>query len=65
LTREEEQTLLVELDPNRAGRGLAPVKARSHKKPQQMQDNYDFVIALLDTGMRYDEMAKLPRSAVD
>jgi integrase len=30
-----------------------------------MQDNYDFVIALLDTGMRYDEMAKLPWSAVD
>jgi integrase len=30
-----------------------------------MQDNYDFVVALLDAGMRYDEMAKLPWSAVD
>jgi integrase len=30
-----------------------------------MQDNYDFVVALLDTGMRYDEMAKLPWSTVD
>jgi integrase len=65
LTKEEEQTLLVELDPNHGGRGLALVEARSHKKPQQMQDNYDFVIALLDTGMRYDEIAKLPWSAVD
>jgi integrase len=30
-----------------------------------MRDNYNFVVALLDTGMRYDEMAKLPWSAVD
>jgi integrase len=65
LTKEEEQTLLAELDPNRGGRGLAPVEIRSPQKFQQMQDNYDFVIALLDTGMRYDEMAKLLWSAVD
>jgi len=65
LTKEEELTLLAELDPNRRGRGLAPVEERQPKQLSQMQDNYDFVIALLDTGMRYDEMAKLPWSAVD
>jgi integrase len=65
LTKEEELTLLAELDPNRGGRGLAPVKERQPSQLCQMQDNYDFVIALLDTGMRYDEMAKLPWSAVD
>jgi hypothetical protein len=38
---------------------LAPVAERQLNQLSQMQDNYDFVIALLDTGMRYDEMAKL------
>jgi len=65
LTKEEELRLLAELDPNRGGRGLAPVEERQPNQLSQMQDNYDFVIALLDTGMRYDEMAKLPWSAVD
>jgi integrase len=65
LTKEEELRLLVELDPNRGGRGLAPVEEREAQRLRQMQDNYDFVVALLDTGMRYDEMAKLPWSAVD
>jgi integrase len=65
LTKEKELRLLEELGPNRGGRGLAPVEEREPNQLNQMQDNYDFVIALLDTGMRYDEMAKLPGSAVD
>ena len=65
MTKEEELRLLAELDPNRGGRGLAPVEERQPNQLEQMQDNYDFVVALLDTGMRYDEMAKLPWSAVD
>jgi integrase len=65
LAKEEELRLLAELDPNRGGRGLAPVEERQANQLRKMQDNYDFVIALLDTGMRYDEMAKLPWSAVD
>jgi hypothetical protein len=32
---------------------------------RQFQDNYDLVVALLDTEMRYDEMAKLPWTSVD
>jgi integrase len=62
LTKKEELRLLAELDPNRAGRGLPPVEERQPKQLSHIQDNYDFVIALLDTGMRYDEMAKLPWS---
>ena len=65
LTKEEELRLLAELDPNRGGRGLAPLEERQPNRLSQMQDNYDFVVALLDTGMRYDEMAKLPWSVVD
>jgi integrase len=65
LTKEEELRLLAELDPNRGGRGLAPVDERQPNQLEKMRDNYDFVVALLDTGMRYDEMAKLPWSAVD
>ena len=45
---------------------LAPVEERQPKQLCQMhQDNDDFVIALLDTGMRYDEMGKLPWSAAE
>lgn len=65
LTKEEELRLLAELHPNRGGRGLAPIEERQPNQLGQMQDNFDLVVALLDTGMRYDEMAKLPWSAVD
>lgn len=65
LTNEEEQRLLNELNPNRHDKGMVPVADRRTAVQQQMQDNYDLVVALLDTGMRYDEMAKLPWSSVD
>ena len=65
LTQEEEQRLLKELDPNRHEKGMVPPAERTPEMQKQMQDNFDLVIALLDTGMRYDEMAKLPWSSVD
>jgi integrase len=65
LTQDEEQRLLKELDPNRYEKGMVPPSERTSKSQQQMRDNYDLVISLLDTGMRYDEMAKLPWSSVD
>jgi len=65
LTQDEEQRLLKELDPNRHEKGMVPPAERTTKSQQQMQDNFDLVISLLDTGMRYDEMAKLPWSSVD
>ena len=64
LTLEEEKRLLEELNPNREGRGLKPVSKRPTKLQQQLQDNFDLVIALLDTGMRYSELVNLPWSAV-
>ena len=65
LTQDEEQQLLKELDPNRHDKGMVPPSERTSEIQKQMQDNFDLVIALLDTGMRYDEMAKLPWSSVD
>ncbi|MGH8611378.1 MAG: hypothetical protein ACREYF_04835 [Gammaproteobacteria bacterium] len=56
---------MEELDPNQEGRGLAAVREQSPKQLKEMRDNYDFVMVLLDTEMRYDDMAKLPWSAVD
>lgn len=55
----EEERLLAELDPHRAVNGVgAPQR-------QLMQDQYDLVIFLLDTGARYSEVAQIPWSAVD
>jgi integrase len=65
LTQDEEQRLLTELDPNRHEKGMVPPAERTTESKRQIRDNYDLVIALLDTGMRYDEMAKLPWSSVD
>jgi hypothetical protein len=62
---QEEQWLLKELDPNRYDKGMVPPAERTLELQRQMQDNYDLVNALLDTGMRYDEMDKLPWSSVD
>jgi integrase len=65
LTQEEEQGLLKELDPCRYSKGMTSPAERTSAMQNQLQDNYDLVVALLDTGMRYDEMAKLPWSSVD
>ena len=65
LTREEEEGLLKELDPCRYSKGMTSPAERTSAMQTQLQDNYDLVVALLDTGMRYDEMAKLPWSSVD
>lgn len=55
----EEQRLLAELDPNREVSG---VNAYQRKL---MQDQYDLVIFLLDTGARYSEIAEIPWSSAD
>ncbi len=65
LTQDEEQRLLKELDPNRHEKGMVPPADRTPEMKKHLQDNYDLVVSLLDTGMRYDEMAKLPWSSVD
>jgi integrase len=64
LTIDEEKRLLDELSPIREGRGLRSISERTAAKQQQLQDNYDLVVALLDTGMRYSELTHLSWSAV-
>jgi hypothetical protein len=39
LTKEEELRLLAELDPNRGGRGLAPIEERQPSQLEKKQDN--------------------------
>ena len=65
LTVEEEKRLLSELDPKREVRGLSPYEARSKTIKDTMQDNYDLVVILLDTGARYSEIAKIEWSSID
>jgi len=66
LTREEEQNLLNELSPNNPDyfSKLTPPNKRK-QLIQQRQDNYDFVVMLLDCGMRYGELATLTWDQVD
>ena len=65
LSSEEERRLLRELDPNRVSNGLAPADERDPKKMQDMQDNYDLIVILLDTGARYSEIATLTWDQID
>ena len=59
LSVQEETRLLAELNPNREGRGLPPVSDRGDELKGMMQDAYDLVILLLDTGARYSEIANI------
>ena len=59
LTEQEERRLLQELAPDREGSGLKPMAERSEELKGLMQDAYDLVILLLDTGARYSEIANI------
>src|SRR6185312_12561230 len=65
LTTDEESRLLKELDPLRSGRGLKQVESRDREMRRTLQDAYDLVIVLLDTGARYSEVANLEWSQID
>lgn len=65
LTVEEELRLLAELDPTREGVGLAPIGERSADQQAWIQDNFDIVVLLLDTGARYGEIANIRWKQVD
>ena len=65
LTIEEEKRLLRELDPERTGEGIPPNSSRTQRVLQDLQDNYDLVVVLLDTGARYGEIAKLTWQQID
>jgi integrase len=59
LSDDEERRLLKELDPKREGKGLKPYAQRHPELKRAMQDAYDLVVLLLDTGARYSEMANI------
>ena len=65
LTDEEERRLLAALDPIREGKGLPPFHERHPDVQRTMQDAYDLVILLLDTGARYSEIANIDWKAID
>src|SRR5450756_2692023 len=60
-----KRRLLVALDPMRHGAGLPPVAERSAEMQRALQDAYDLVILLLDTGARYSEIANIEWSRID
>src|SRR5450756_408558 len=65
LSDDEERRLLVALDPMRHGAGLPPVAERSAEMQRSLQDAYDLVVLLLDTGARYSEIANIEWHRID
>lgn len=65
LDSDDEAALLRELDPNTVRSGVKTLEARTPEMQRNIQDNYDLVIMLLDTGCRYSEAANLPWTAVN
>ena len=64
LSIDEERRLLAELNPHRETRGLPPYLQRSKSIKQAMQDTYDLVVVLLDTGARYSEIANIEWASI-
>jgi integrase len=65
LTDDEEARFLACLDPRREGKGLRAYAERDDETKRCMQDAYDLVVLLLDTGARYSEIANIEWSRVN
>ncbi|MDP6953372.1 MAG: hypothetical protein QGF53_11515 [Alphaproteobacteria bacterium] len=65
LSISEERALLRELEPTRGAGTSTPWQNRSLRGRRNMIDQYDLVIAMLDTGASYAEIAGLKWEAVD
>lgn len=61
----EETALLRELKADSQRSGIKCLETRTGEMQRNLQDNYDLVIFLLDTGSRYSEAANIPWSAID
>ena len=64
LSADEEGRLLQELDPTREIRGIARFGLRFAGVQRKLDDQYDFTVAALDTGLRYSEITSLLKSQV-
>lgn len=65
LSDDEEQRLLAALDPKRDIAHRPVFERRSKMEVKNMQDNYDLVIVLMDTGARYGEIANITWDNID
>jgi integrase len=65
ITPEEEARLLAELDPDRQLNGLSRHRPRSPDMTAALQDLYDLIVTLLDTGARCGEIRALEWTQVD
>lgn len=65
LSFDEEKRLLKAVDPRRVIKGMPPYEQRPLETKREMDDLYDFIVLLLDTGARYSEMATLEWKQVD
>ena len=65
LSFDEEKRLLKAIDPRREVKGLSRYGERPEQTQQEMQNLYDFIVVLLDTGARHTEMATLVWQRVD
>lgn len=65
LTFEEEKRLLLAVDPRRPVKGMPPYEQRPAETRREMQDLFDFLVLLLDTGARHSELATLEWGRVD
>lgn len=65
LSYEEEQRLLAVADPTRDIKWMAPYENRRSELKRMMQDFYDLVVVLLDTGARHGEVCSLEWDRID
>ncbi len=62
---DDEAALIRELNPNTLRGGVKSLESRTEELQRNLQDNFDLVVMLLDTGCRYSEAAGIPWSAVN
>jgi len=65
LLEGEEEALLRELSVDREIYGIGPAGTRSKIISDKLQDQYDLVVLLLDTGARLGEIRKLTWTSID
>ena len=65
LDDSEESALLAELQAETVRDGVKSLEERTPEMQRNVQDNYDLVVFLLDTGSRYSEAANIPWSAIN